>query len=118
MFFTKHKKIMVGLATVAVLALGSTSTMAASAGISLTPVGYFNSSKADATPGTCTVVEGVTPHIEGGATATTAPGVPVNGTFDNVDAADILGDNFTVKTLDPQYLHPLTPGRNHTTAAK
>lgn len=126
MFFTKHKKIIVGLATAAVIALGSTSSMAASTGISLTPVGYFDSSKVDVIPGTFTVVEAGIPHIEGGATATTDPdtslvdasGVAITAISNNVDASDILGDNFTVKTLDAQDLHPLTPGQNYTTAAK
>lgn len=117
---------MVGLATVAVIALGSTGAMAASTGISLTPAGYVDFSKMGVTPGTLKVVEGVIPNIEGGATATTAPGpslvdtsgVAVTAISDNVDASDILGDNFTVKTLDPQDLHSLIPGQNYTTAAR
>lgn len=131
MLFTKHKKIIVSLA-VAVMSLGGAATaMAASTGTSLTSLtsvsaGPLDLSKADITPGTYTVVEGVTPHIEGGQTATTAPnsmltdasGVPVAAISDNVDASDFLGDNFTVKTLGPQDLHPLTPGQNYTTAAK
>lgn len=126
MFFTKHKRIIVGLAAVAVVSLGGVTAIAASRGISLTNAGSFDLSKVDITPGTYTVVEGVTPHIGGGRTATTAPnltltdasGVPVAAISDNVDASDFLGDNFTIKTLGPQDLHPLTTGQNYTTAAK
>ncbi|EGW39749.1 hypothetical protein [Desulfosporosinus sp. OT] len=128
MLFTKHKKIIVSLA-VAVMSLGGAATaMAATTGTSLTSVsvGPLDLSKADIMPGTYTVVEGVTPHIEGGQTATTAlnstltdaSGVSVAAISDNVDASDFLGDNFTVETLGPQDLHSLTSGQNSTTAAK
>lgn len=127
MLFTKHKKIIVCLAAVAVMSLGGAATaMAAPAGISLTLAGTFDPSKADIKPGTYTVVEGAHPHLEGGQTSTTAPnptltnssGVPVAAVSTNVDASDFLGDNFTVETLGPQDLHPLTSGQNDTTAAK
>ena len=127
MFLTKHKKIIVSLAAVAVMSLGSAATaMAATTGSSLTPAGTFDPSKADIIPGTYTVVEGVTPHIQKGQTATTASnpalteasGVPVAAISENVNLSDILGDNFTVKNLGPQDLHPLIPGQNYTTAAK
>lgn len=128
MFLTKQKRIIVGLAAVAVMSLGGVApAMAAPTGISLTPAGYVDFSKIDVIPGgTLTVVEGVTPYIEGGTMATTAPGssftdasaVPAEAISGILDASDFLGDNFTVKTLDLQDLHPLTPGQNHTTAAK
>ncbi|WP_088226642.1 hypothetical protein [Desulfosporosinus sp. FKB] len=129
MFLTKHKKLIVSLAAVAVMTLGGAATaMAATTGNSLTPAGSFDSSNIKIIPGTYTVVKGVTPDIVGGHTATTLPnlklkltnpsGVPVSPISVGVDASDFLGKNFTVKTLGPQDFHSLTPGQNHTTAAK
>jgi hypothetical protein len=126
MSLTKRKTVIVSLAAVAVMSLGSISAMAVSTGLSLTPAGNFDPSKANITPGTCSVVEGVTPHIEDGQTATTAPnptltddsGTTVTALPGTFDASEFLGKNFTIKTLDPQELHPLTPGQHYTTAAK
>lgn len=115
MFISKHKKAIVSLTVVAVIALGGATAFAASAGVSLTPAGYVDISKVDFTPGTFTVVEGVTPNIEGGDTYTTAPGFSLTAVSGNIDTANIQEGTLTVVGgVTPQ----IVGGYAYTTAAK
>jgi len=116
MFFAKHKKMIVSIAAVAALSLGGVSAFAMTAGPALTPAGPLDLSKVDIVPGTFTVIEGTTLHIEGGDTCETAPGLtltPASGNID-LDSSNVQEGTLTVV----QGVTPQMVGADFTTAAK
>lgn len=118
MFFAKHKKVLIGFAAVAALSLGGVTALAASVQPSLTPAGYVDLSKVEILPGSCTVVKGVTPHIEGG-TGTTAPAPALAAVSEKIDAANAKKGSFkAVKSIDLKEIVLLSDGQSFTTAAK
>lgn len=125
MLFTKHKKIIVGLAAIAAMTLGGATAMAATAVPTLTPVSNVDLSKVVATPGTLTIVEGATPQIESNTDSTTTapsltevPGAKLTGVEGNFDVSSVQAGNYTIKIVTSQGLKAFTSGQNFTTAAK
>jgi hypothetical protein len=123
MFIAKHKKLAICLVAVAVMSLGGVTALAASTpNLQNAPVAtHFDPSKAEIKPGTCTVAGSVKADIEGNKTTAPAPSASLADAAGSVyvaDASSILGDNFTIETINADDLHPLPTGQNNTTAAK
>lgn len=119
MSLTKHKKIIVGLAAVAVMSLGGVTASAATAEPTLTPAGPLDLTKVEIKEGTFTVVEGVTPHIAGGKTAKTAPGAALTAVSGSVDFKN--AEAGTVRAggpLSPQIIGGQESGHYTTAAAR